>query len=489
MSIKNKVQLITYPDSLGGNLSTLQGLLNNQFAGVFDGGVHILPPYPSSGDRGFAPISYFEIDSRFGSWGDLKEIAKTHDVMLDLMVNHVSQKSVYFADYLEKGEESAYSRLFIPVEDVWENKEPDETDLEKIFRRRKFPWSTYEVGATRSAKRIWTTFGKEEPSEQIDIDVKSHEARELLASILQNFRNNNIRLVRLDAIGYVIKKMGTNCFFVEPEINEFIDWIVEVAKENNLELLPEVHSHFSIQRKLSDRGMWIYDFILPYMILEAIVNKEGQRFIDYLRHRPASQFTMLDCHDGIPIKPDLDGIVSSADARKVVDHCLRNGANLSLVFSESYKDTDGFDVHQIRGTWYSMMNCNDDAYIASRALQFFTPGIPQVYYVGLLAGENDTESVRLTGEGREINRHNFTSEEIAQALKKPIVQRLMKLIKLRNTHEAFNGSIQSMDYANGQIIIYWKNERHFCHLHCNLQTNQTQVEYSGENNSIISYNL
>ena len=66
-------QLLTYPDSLGGNLRTLGQLLDGPMAGLFHG-VHILPPFPSSGDRGFAPLTYDVIDPRFGSWEDLRRI-------------------------------------------------------------------------------------------------------------------------------------------------------------------------------------------------------------------------------------------------------------------------------------------------------------------------------------------------------------------------------------------------------------------------------
>ncbi|WP_243145891.1 hypothetical protein [Clostridium chromiireducens] len=67
MALKNQVQLITYPDSLGGDLKTLNEVLLKHFSDVFKGGVHILPPFPSSGDRGFAPLTYLEIEPSFGT--------------------------------------------------------------------------------------------------------------------------------------------------------------------------------------------------------------------------------------------------------------------------------------------------------------------------------------------------------------------------------------------------------------------------------------
>ena len=93
MTIKNRVQLITYPDSLGGNLEMLDAVLRSRFSSIFMGGVHILPPFPSSADRGFAPTTYFEIEPGFGTWDDVRRIGENFDVVIDLMVNHISRQS------------------------------------------------------------------------------------------------------------------------------------------------------------------------------------------------------------------------------------------------------------------------------------------------------------------------------------------------------------------------------------------------------------
>lgn len=119
----------------------------------------------------------------------------------------------------------------------------------------------------------------------------------------------------MDAVGYVIKKLGTSCFFVEPEIYDFLDWVKELARSLEIELLPEVHSHYSIQYKLAEHGCWIYDFILPYRILDTMINQSSEALCDYLKNRPAKQFTMLDCHDGIPVKPDLDDLIVTTEAK------------------------------------------------------------------------------------------------------------------------------------------------------------------------------
>jgi sucrose phosphorylase len=198
---------------------------------------------------------------------------------------------------------------------------------------------------------------------------------------------------------------------------------------------------------------------------------------------------MLDCHDGIPVKPDLDDLVSSADARKIVDVCLERGSNLSLIFSDKHKSEDGFDVHQIRTSYYSALDCNDDAYISARAIQFFAPGIPQVYYVGMLAGENDTENVLKTGEGREINRHNYSLDEIDEAVNKPVVQRLMKLIRFRNQYPAFNGTFKVIETPDNEIMLEWEKDGSYCLLKVNLETYSTIISYKNKEESIIEFEI
>ena len=254
MAIKNQVQLITYPDSLGGNLQTLHTILQKHFFDIVSGGIHILPPFPSSGDRGFAPLTYLEIDPVHGTWEDIRRIGEEFDVLLDLMVNHISQKSLYFQDFLKHGRASKYADMFITVDKYWPDGDPSPEDLEQIFLRRTRPFSTFTIEETGKQETVWTTFGKTDPSEQIDMDINSEVARHVLKEFFRNFSRNNVKIVRLDAVGYVTKKVGTSCFFVEPDIYHFLDWITEMAHALGIELLPEVHAHYTTQFKLSEHG-------------------------------------------------------------------------------------------------------------------------------------------------------------------------------------------------------------------------------------------
>jgi sucrose 6(F)-phosphate phosphorylase len=476
--VKNQVQLITYPDSLGGDLRSLHYVLEKYFPNLFTGGIHILPPFPSSGDRGFAPLTYLEIEPHFGTWDDIKRIGEKHAILLDLMVNHISAKSAFFQDFIKNGRDSKYSDLFITLDKVWSNGKPVKEEVDKIFLRRVEPFSEFRIQKTGQIEKVWTTFGKTSPSEQIDLDVISPMTKDLISKFMENFHKNGVKIVRLDAVGYVIKKRGTTCFFVEPDIFQYLSWISSLANSLNIEILPEIHAEYTTQLRLAKERYWIYDFILPYAVMDAFINKTSKRLKKYLKIRPHNQFTMLDCHDGIPIKPDLNGLYHFEDAKKVVDVCRKRGANFSLILSPEHKDPDGFDVHQLRGTIYSLLGCNDNLYLAARAIQLFTPGIPQVYYVGLLAGKNDEVAVSQTGEGRDINRHNYSIEEIDMEVGKPVVMKLLRMIQLRNSHPAFNGVFKINRSSDHEISLTWTNQDKYATLYVDLLNNSSTILYS-----------
>lgn len=489
MAIKNQVQLITYPDSLGGDLRQLEALLTGPLQGIFAGGVHILPPFPSSGDRGFAPLTYLEIDQRFGTWDDVAFLAKSYDVMIDVMVNHISRRSFYFQDFLEKGRKSEYADMFITLDKIWGKGEPVKEDLELLFLRRSKPYSEYHIGVAGKTVKVWTTFGKEDPSEQIDLDIHSRKTRGLLSKIFDTFGRYGVKIVRLDAVGYVIKKPGTSCFFVEPEIYGFLNWMANLARSRGMEIIPEVHSVPSIQFKLAEKGYWIYDFILPFMVLSALFRQNGSRLKEYLKNRPSNQITMLDCHDGIPVLPDVEDLVAVEEMQQVVDVCVERGARLSRILSDEHKGTNGFDVHQICGTYYSLLDEKDDAYLAARAIQFFTPGVPQVYYVGLLAGQNDEAAIGKTGDIREINRRNYTVEEVEEAMKRDVVQRLLKLIRFRNAYSAFQGDFSVEDSPADRLSLLWHKGDKYCRLTVDLSRYRSEIEYIAEDGRKARYEI
>ena len=470
MTIKNNIQLITYPDSLGANLPELHYVLRKYFLKAVKG-VHLLPFYPSSSDRGFAPKTYDEVDPAFGTWEDVEKIGKDFDLVIDFMVNHISRQSQFFQDYIEKGADSEYADMFLSFDKLVPGGWVKDEDLNKVYTRKpRQPFQTLER-PDGALEKIWCTFDYE----QIDLDYDSPKTREIMRKFIIRLARNRPKMIRLDAIAYTTVELGTNCFFLEPKIWDLLAWFNDFAAAFDTVILPEVHEHYSYQLKLAKKGYWCYDFSLPMLVLHSIYMNTTKRLKYWLKKCPRKQITTLDTHDGIGVV-DVEDLLSQEEIDATLEKLYEKGSNVKKTYSGP--EYQNLDVYQVNCTYYSALGCDDDAYIAARTIQFFAPGIPQVYYVGLLAGENDIALVEKTRQGRNINRHNFTLEEIADAVKKPVVQRLLKLMEFRNSYPAFKGAFSLHKSKDTELILEWTHKQHVARAHINVKTHATHITYS-----------
>ena len=463
----NKVILITYPNSLGNNLDELEYVLQKYFSGAV-GALHILPFFPSSGDGGFAPITYDKVDDKFGSWGNLKRLSKKYFLIIDYMINHISRDSKYYQDFLKKGNDSKYKNLFIDFENIWGHL-PTKDEIEIIYKRKEKPPYIKEKINNSKIKKIWSTFS----SEQIDLNLTTKEGLSFLKKNLISLAKNGASLIRLDAVAYAIKKAGTTCFFVEPDIWALLNECQEVLKPYHSDVLPEVHEHFSMQLKISEHGMPVYDFALPMLLLNAIYFKNPEYLSNWFSICPRNQFTTLDTHDGIGIV-DVVGLLPDDEIEKTTNYLYSYGANVKRIYStETYNN---LDIYQINCTYYSALGDNDKLYEFSRAIQMFAPGVPQVYYVGMLAGKNDLKLIEETKEGRSINRHKYSTDEIDKELKRPVVQHILNLMTLRNTHPAFLGTFSQRKISDKVLILTWEYESSVLSLIADFENISYKIE-------------
>lgn len=470
MGLRNRIQLITYPDSLGGSLAEVHYALKKFFSKAV-GGVHILPFYPSSSDRGFAPMTYDSVDPSFGTWKDIEKIGRDFDLVIDFVVNHISRQSKYFQDYLEKGLKSEYADMFLSFDKLSPKGHIKEKELKKVYTRKPRPPYQVIERPDGTREKIWCTFDYE----QIDLDYNSPKTREVMRKYLIRLARSRPKMIRLDAIAYTTIEIGTRCFFNEPRIWELLDWFDDYASAFDTEILPEVHGHFSYQFKLYEKGYWCYDFALPMLVLHALYTHNSRRLKSWMKKCPRKQVTTLDTHDGIGVV-DVAELLNPEEIEHTIEQLYKRGSNLKKSYSGS--EYQNLDVYQVNCTYYSALGCNDDAYIVARVIQFFTPGIPQVYYVGLLAGKNDIELVERTKLGRNINRHNYSLKEIRKDIQKPVVQRLLRLMEFRNSYPAFNGDFNLIKSSSQKIHVEWNYKKYHVTADIDVKKYTAQITYS-----------
>jgi len=449
-----EVELLAYADRLGGDIRKLQAVLDGPLRAF--GSVHVLPFYvPFDGsDAGFDPVDHATVDPRLGTWDDMKSLASTRGITADLIVNHVSCFSSEFVDWLEKGDASEYAGMFLTFDTVFPNG-GTEAGITAFYRPRPgLPFTPYQ-GADGSRHLVWTTF----MPTQVDLDVRHPAAVAYLQRVMRALVGAGVKTLRLDAVGYAIKTPGSDSFMTD-ETLQFAREIVRVAHNEGLQVLVEVHAHYSQQLAIAPIADWVYDFALAPLLLHSLGTGTIDRLVQWLEIRPENAITVLDTHDGI-------GII---DAGPIGDKPgLISQDEMAAIFERAEEATNGHSAiasvvpawftlpHQINATFYSVLGAQEVPYLLARAVQHFLPGRPQVYYVGLLGGLDDTELFARTRNGRDVNRHTYSADELASALNTDITRAQLGLGRLRSSHRAFDGVFSWSVVAPDGLELRWEN--------------------------------
>ncbi|WP_019179710.1 alpha-amylase family glycosyl hydrolase [Microbacterium yannicii] len=450
------VSLLTYADRLAGDLAGLDRVLTEELS-VFTG-VHLLPFFtPFDGDdTGFDPVDHAAVDPRLGSWDDVRGIASTREVTADLIVNHVSNRSAEFEDWLARGSASPHDGMFLTFDRVFP-RGASEDDITAFYRPRPgLPFTPYRA-ADGSRRLVWTTFM---PS-QIDIDVADPAGVAYLERLADTLAAGDVATVRLDAVGYAVKTPGTDSFMT-PATLKFVATAAELIRARGMRVLVEVHAHHSQQQAIAPLVDLVYDFAFPPLLLDAFATGRSDRIASWLGIRPDNAVTVLDTHDGI-------GVIDagpSAGRPGLLSH-----DDMAEVFRRAHDATGGHSSvasvipawmtlpHQINATFFSVLGRDDRRMLLARALQIFLPGEPQFYYVGLLGGVDDTELFARTGQGREVNRHRYTPEEVRRALDTDVTRGQLALARLRRD-PVFAGTFSWDAPDDASLVLRWRGGAH-----------------------------
>ena len=410
---RNDCMLITYADSIQNDetapLQALAQFLEAQLPEVC-GRVHLLPFYPSSSDDGFAVIDYRMVDHHVGGWADVEALAQQYDLMFDLVINHCSRENLWFADFVS-GQEPGRN-YFITL--------PEESDTSAVARPRSTPLIS-PIHTYQGIRHVWNTFS----NDQIDLDFSNPDVLCEFVDILMFYVHRGARLVRLDAIGYLWKRLGSSCLNL-PETHLVVKLLrvlldeaaprVKIITETNVP-----HDQNIAYFGEADEAHLVYQFSLPPLLLYSFVFGSSDYLQQWAMHLdpPPEGTTYLNfiaSHDGIGLRP-LEGLVPETEVDRLVDQMHQRGGFVTMRDA----GVQGQRPYEINISLISAFGGADGlaAYLAAHALALSLQGSPAIYIHSLLGTENDLDLVEQTGRTRSINRKKWYLPDLQQLLEDP----------------------------------------------------------------------
>ncbi len=402
--------------------------------------LHILPFFPYSSDDGFSVIDYRQVRPELGTWEHIRRLGERFDLMIDLVLNHVSRKSEYFQRYLAR--EDPFVRFFIEAH-------PDPA-LVHVVRPRASPLLT-PVDTKAGRRYVWTTFSED----QIDWNYTEPQVLLEMLDILLFYVEQGARIIRLDAIAYLWKQIGTPCIHL-PQTHEvvklFRDILDTVAPgtllltETNVPHLENV-SYFG----QGDEAHLVYQFSIPPLLLEAFLSGRGDCLSSYLATAGTTPVgtTVVNftaSHDGIGVR-GLENLLPEERIQSLLDAVVARGGLISRRMA-----SDGSQVpYELNITYYSALADPEQPdspehvrrFLASQAFMLALRGIPAIYFHSLVATPNDLDGVKRTGHNRSINRRKFQLGELTKLLEDDgvpasVFRAYRRLIEIRISEPAFH---------------------------------------------------
>ncbi len=453
------VVLITYGDQIQEPdkppLKTLDEMLTALVSPVIDS-VHILPFYPYSSDDGFSVIDYKQVNPAWGDWQDVERLGQHFRLMFDAVINHISQQSSWFQAFVRG--ESPYTDYFIAAD-------PD-ADLSMVVRPRTLPLLTPVVTAD-GLKHIWTTFS----ADQIDLNYGNPQVLLEILEVLLDYVGHGAQLIRLDAIGFMWKEIGTTSLHL-PQAHRIIQLMraalnvvapdVVLITETNVPHAENI-SYWGDGR---NEAQLVYNFTLPPLTLHAFQTGDASLLTGWAAtlqtlSTETGFFNFMASHDGIGLRP-LEGVLDAPAVQTMVDRTLAHGGRVSyktnpdgsqspyelnIVYFDALNDPNGRESQAVQV----------DRFIASQAILLSMPGVPGIYVHSLFGSRNWQEGVAVTGQNRTINRRKFTraalEAELADSASIPhqVFTRFRDLIAIRTGEPAFhpNGPMHVLTIAPG----------------------------------------
>ncbi len=441
--------LITYGDQIRPGpdetktapLRELAGFLKSHGLDRLLKSVHLLPFFPYSSDDGFSIIDYREVDPLLGTWEDVAEVGESFDLMFDLVLNHCSRHSQWFEEY--KHSHPPYDHYFIEV--------PPGVDLSDVTRPRSSPLLT-PVETAHGIEHVWTTFS----DDQIDLNYAQPDVLIEMLDVLLGYACRGARIIRLDAIAYLWKQLGTSCIHL-PETHAVVKLMRDLLDEAAPGTILLTETNVPHEENVSyfgdgDEAHMVYQFSLAPLLLEAILTGDGGPLSAWLSQLPdwdagTTVFNFTSSHDGIGVRP-LEGLVSAERFEHLIQAVRERGGYISTRRQQGGRDVP----YEMNITYFSALG--DPAglsqelhlrrFLTSQAVMLALRGIPGIYFHCLVGTPNDEKGVTETGRARSINRRKFIRDELEHILaqlnspERNIFEAYRHLLKIRIQQSAFH---------------------------------------------------
>jgi glycosidase len=436
--------LITYGDQLKETgkspLRNLNEFMNEHLKDIVSA-VHILPFYPYTSDDGFSVTNYFQIGPNLGSWSDVEALAAHFDLMFDAVVNHISSQSEWFQGYL-KGD-PRYRNYFIEAD--------PEADYSAVTRPRTLPLLT-KFETAFGPKHIWTTFS----DDQIDLNFANERVLLDIMKLLLFYTEKGARMIRLDAVGYIWKSIGSSCIHLEEthRIVQLFRDVLDIAAPGT-KIITETNvphrDNISYFGEGHNEAHMVYQFPLPPLTLHSIITGNAKALSEWASTlEPVSDettfFNFLASHDGIGVVP-VQGILTEAEMQYMVEQVQRRGGFVSF----KNKGDGNHSPYELNINYFDALSDPSDdeeikvkRFLAAQAVLLSLAGVPGIYVHSLLGSRNDKKGVEVTGRYRSINREKLQRKEVEAALNNPSSLRFKvfypykKLLEIRCSEQAFH---------------------------------------------------
>lgn len=409
--------LITYGDSIVEDretdpLDALDDFMRSHLEDVFSA-VHILPFYPWSSDDGFAVIHYREVSPNLGDWSRIRHLGERYNLMFDLVINHVSRESLWFTDYLTGSQ---------PGRDYFIEMAPN-SDVSAVTRPRNTPLLV-PVTTRRGTRHVWATFS----DDQIDLNFANPDVLIEMVGVLLFYLSQGARLIRLDAIAYLWKELGTACIHL-PQTHAIVRLFRAVMAYVAPGALLLTETNVPHRENMSyfgegDEAHMVYQFTLPPLLLHTLTTGSAEALTEWaatLAPLPegCTWFNFTASHDGIGVRA-VEGLLPGHEVEAMLDLMQRFGGFVSMKTGPDGEDSP----YEINITWYDALKgtrrgadaWQNARFICSQTIMLGLQGVPAVYIHSLLGTLNDHENVTRTGRLRAINRRNWPREALEDQL-------------------------------------------------------------------------